>query len=413
MGLKISYSVGVAFLLILAIVAIAFWWFVPSRAEPTAAMGALAPRIEQTKSGIAVTGMYAARDTSGNLVLPVFVWKNSSCSATFPMAEHDVAVSENWNEYEGLHTSIRTHGRLSLTLPNDRSSVEGEIYVRTDVNPPSVFNPTPIPTPTPMPTPAAGYPPTPVPTPTPTYTKLISAPLEKVYPRRDDNMVTVSLERGSTAAFPGPDATRTPFANDYRAVDVVLRVDDVDQAECEAITATAFWEDLGSATVYVHPSSNCDDIPDGGDEGDQLTKESDNDCDVMWEAEETVRIYYGKMDTPDIIGLASLTAGNITGSAWSLGVYDIPVVLGHYHMQVRVIPGIATDDVRFVLAVPTSIINTDLELRDYALHDWIGTINTSYLSSTLQIENVPYTAYAVNTVSRGFEHTYVLIFGDN
>ena len=398
MGLKISYSVGVAFLLILAIVAIAFWWFVPSRAEPTAAAGALAPRIEQTKSGIAVTGMYAVRDTAAPyaLVLPEFMWESNECLATFPMAEH-ATDSENWNEYEGLHTSIRTHGRLSLTLPNDRSSVTGEMYV-------GMVTATSTPTTTPL------YDDTYAPT---IYTKLTAIPLEKAYPRRDDNMVTVSLERGGTAAFPGPDSPPAPFANDYRVVEVMLEVDDVDQAECEAITATAFWEDLGSATVYVHPSSNCDDIPDGGDEGDQLTKESDNDCDVMWEAEETVRIYYGKMDTHDTIGLASLTAGNITGSAWSLGVYDIPVVLGHYHMQVRVIPGTPTDEVRFVLAVPTSIINTDLELRDYELHDWIGTINTSYPSSTLQIENVPYTAYAVNTVRRGFEHTYTLVFGGN
>ena len=128
MGLKISYAVGVAFLLVLVIVAIAFWWFVPNRAGPTTVVGALAPRIEQTKSGIAVTGMYAVEDADGNLALPEFVWDGAGCSATFPIAQY-IAETEDWSEYAGLHTSIRTHGRLSLTLPNDRSWVEGEMLV--------------------------------------------------------------------------------------------------------------------------------------------------------------------------------------------------------------------------------------------------------------------------------------------
>ena len=70
----------------------------------------------------------------------------------------------------------------------------------------------------------------------------------------------------------------------------------MDEVECKAISDTAFWEDLASATVQVHPSSDCDDIPSGGGEGDQLTKESDDNCDVGWEAEETVRVYFGKAD---------------------------------------------------------------------------------------------------------------------
>ena len=394
MGLKISYAVGVAFLLVLVIVAIAFWWFVPNRAGPTTVVGALAPRIEQTKSGIAVTGMYAVRDADDALVLPVFVWSSNTCSATFSMARH-ATDSEDWSGYAGLHASIRTHGRLSLTLPDDRSSVMGEVHVMA-----TATSTLPL-----IPSNAASK------------TPITVMPLEKVHPRRDDNIVTISLERGSTAAFPP-----TPFANDFSIAEVVLRVDDVDQAECEAITATAFWEDLGSATVYVHPSSDCDDIPSGGGEGDQLTKESDDDCDVGWEAEETATIYYGRVnDTID--DADDLTEDNITGTPWDLSRFDIAVIIGHHHILVNEIPA-STDVVRFVLAVPTSMIAdiqvpSGIGVQDKGLRVWItggsnSVANTSINSSTppLEIGGVSYTAYA-RTIGSDHEHTYTLIFGDD
>ena len=254
---------------------------------------------------------------------------------------------------------------------------------------------------------------TPASTPAPLdgYTKFAAIPLEKAHPHRDDDVVTVSFERGGTAAFPDF-ATQTPFGNSYRVVEVMLRIDDVDEVECKAISNTAFWEDLASATVQVHPSSDCDDIPSGGGEGDQLTKESDDNCDVGWEAEETVRIYYGKVDIPGIINLASLTKGNITGASWSLGVYDIPVAPRHHHVQARNLLG-GGNTVKFVLAVPKSMLVAS-ELRDYFLHDWItsNSQTPSVSDSALEIGGIPYVAYVRNVIAT-HEHTYTLIFGGN